>query len=161
MQTSETHGQNYVHTNYSCDLNRLSCFITTSAVSNISMFYDVIDSKSTHWSLMDSTDVQKYVKAILGPKRKDDCYVILTMVYVIMFLTGLVGNVLTCVVIVKNAVMHTVTNSYLMSLASADLLILVLGMYMRSIIIFFCMMYISRINDKYAFFLLEISNLIV
>lgn len=155
MQTSETHGQNYVHTNYSCDQNRLSCFITTSAVSNISMFYDVIDSKPTHWSLMDSTDVQKYVKAILGPKQKDDCYVILTIVYVIMFLTGLVGNVLTCVVIVKNAFMHTVTNSYLISLASADLLILVLGMYMRSIIIFFCMMCIQELMTNMHFFCLK------
>lgn len=156
MQTSETYGQNCVHTNYSCEHGRLLSLITTSAVSNISLLYDVIDSKSTHWSIVDSTDVQKYVKAILGPKRKDDCYVILTMVYVIMFLTGLVGNLLTCVVIVKNAFMHTVTNSYLISLASADLLILVLGMYMmRCIIIFFCLLYLTGNNDQYAFFFLK------
>lgn len=101
------------------------------------------------------------MKVILGLKWKDDCYVILIMVYVIMFLIGFVGNVFICVVIVKNVFMYIVINLYLMSLVLVDFFIFVLGMYMRSIIIFFCMMYILRINDKYVFFLFEISNLIV
>ena len=103
--------------------------IVTYPDPNTSRNYDVIEPRSTDWSLLQNDDVQEYVKAILGPKWKDDCYIILTMVYVIMFLTGLVGNLLTCLVIVKNAFMHTVTNLYLLSLASADLLILVLGKY--------------------------------
>lgn len=77
------------------------------------------------------------MKVILGLKWKDDCYVILIMVYVIMFLIGFVGNVFICVVIVKNVFMYIVINLYLMSLVLVDFLIFVLGMYMRSIIIFF------------------------
>lgn len=82
------------------------------------------------------------MKVILGLKWKDDCYVILIMVYVIMFLIGFVGNVFICVVIVKNVFMYIVINLYLMSLVLVDFLIFVLGMYMRSIIIFFGLMYI-------------------
>lgn len=77
------------------------------------------------------------MKVILGLKWKDDCYVILIMVYVIMFLIGFVGNVFICVVIVKNVFMYIVINLYLMSLVLVDFLIFVLGMYMRSIIIIF------------------------
>lgn len=76
------------------------------------------------------------MKVILGLKWKDDCYVILIMVYVIMFLIGFVGNVFICVVIVKNVFMYIVINLYLMSLVLVDFLIFVLGMYMRSIIFF-------------------------
>lgn len=77
------------------------------------------------------------MKVILGLKWKDDCYVILIMVYVIMFLIGFVGNVFICVVIVKNVFMYIVINLYLMSLVLVDFLIFVLGMYNRSIIFFF------------------------
>lgn len=77
------------------------------------------------------------MKVILGLKWKDDCYVILIMVYVIMFLIGFVGNVFICVVIVKNVFMYIVINLYLMSLVLVDFFIFVLGMYMRSMIIFF------------------------
>ena len=53
----------------------------------------------------------------------------LTFVYVMVFITGVVGNVAVCLVIVKNKSMHTATNYYLFSLAISDLMILVLGKY--------------------------------
>ena len=53
--------------------------------------------------------------------------VILTIVYSCIFLTGVVGNVSTCIVITKNHYMHTATNYYLFSLAISDVLTLILG----------------------------------
>ena len=44
-----------------------------------------------------------------------------------MFVTGVIGNILVCFVIVHNKSMHTATNYYLFSLAIADLIILLLG----------------------------------
>ena len=51
--------------------------------------------------------------------------------YGLIFLTGVVGNVSTCIVIIKNNYMHTATNYYLFSLAISDVLTLILGKYMH------------------------------
>lgn len=48
-------------------------------------------------------------------------------IYVTMALIGIVGNVVTCIVIVSNRNMHTATNCYLFNLAVSDLLILIWG----------------------------------
>ncbi|XP_041984594.1 pyrokinin-1 receptor-like [Aricia agestis] len=66
---------------------------------------------------------------IFGPQR-DPLYVVIpvTIVYSVIFVTGVVGNIFTCTVIVRNKSMHTATNYYLFSLAVSDLLLLVSGM---------------------------------
>lgn len=66
---------------------------------------------------------------IYGPKR-DSIYIVitLTVIYLIIFLTGTVGNVSTCIVIARNKSMHTATNFYLFSLSLSDLLLLVVGL---------------------------------
>ncbi|XP_043520042.1 pyrokinin-1 receptor-like isoform X1 [Frieseomelitta varia] len=62
--------------------------------------------------------------------RRDPLYIVLpiTVIYAVIFLTGLVGNVSTCVVIARNKSMHTATNYYLFSLAVSDLLLLISGL---------------------------------
>lgn len=64
----------------------------------------------------------------LGPKR-DPLYSVIpiTVIYVVIFISGLVGNVCTCFVIIRNRHMRTATNYYLFSLAVSDLLLLVVG----------------------------------
>lgn len=64
-----------------------------------------------------------------GPKR-DSLYIVIpiTVIYTTIFLTGVIGNVSTCIVIAKNKSMHTATNYYLFSLAVSDLLLLVSGL---------------------------------
>ncbi|KAH9420605.1 G-protein coupled receptor [Dermatophagoides pteronyssinus] len=52
----------------------------------------------------------------------------MTILYILILVTGVIGNVLTCVVIARNRYMHTATNYYLFSLAISDLLLLVLGL---------------------------------
>ncbi|CAH0581236.1 unnamed protein product [Chrysodeixis includens] len=66
---------------------------------------------------------------IFGPQR-DSLFIVLpiTIIYSIIFITGLLGNIFTCLVIVRNKSMHTATNYYLFSLAISDLLLLISGM---------------------------------
>ena len=52
----------------------------------------------------------------------------MTVIYVIIFLTGVLGNIAVCLVIIKHKSMHTATNYYLFSLAVADLVALMLGL---------------------------------
>lgn len=62
--------------------------------------------------------------------RRDSLYIVLpiTVIYIVIFFTGLIGNISTCVVIARNKSMHTATNYYLFSLAVSDLLLLVFGL---------------------------------
>lgn len=62
--------------------------------------------------------------------RRDPLYIVIpiTIIFVIIFLTGMIGNISTCVVIAKNKYMHTATNYYLFSLAISDLLLLISGL---------------------------------
>ncbi|XP_049800119.1 pyrokinin-1 receptor-like [Schistocerca nitens] len=64
-----------------------------------------------------------------GPKR-DPLYIVvpITIIYAVIFLTGIIGNISTCIVISRNKHMHTATNYYLFSLAVSDLLLLVSGL---------------------------------
>ncbi|XP_063362638.1 pyrokinin-1 receptor-like isoform X1 [Cydia amplana] len=66
---------------------------------------------------------------IFGPQR-DPMYIVIpiTIMYSIIFVTGLFGNIFTCLVIIRNKSMHTATNYYLFSLAISDLLLLISGM---------------------------------
>lgn len=53
----------------------------------------------------------------------------ISIVLVVIFLTGVVGNACVCVVIVRHPGLHTATNYYLFSLAVSDLLLLLTGKY--------------------------------
>ncbi|PZC73731.1 hypothetical protein B5X24_HaOG208915 [Helicoverpa armigera] len=54
----------------------------------------------------------------------------ISVLLLVIFLTGVVGNVAVCVVIVKHPAMHTATNYYLFSLALSDLLLLLFGKFL-------------------------------
>ncbi|KAL1459936.1 hypothetical protein WDU94_011881 [Cyamophila willieti] len=63
-----------------------------------------------------------------GPKRLPMSVLLpITIVYVGIFVTGVIGNMAVCVVIVNNTSLHTATNYYLFSLAVSDLTLLLLG----------------------------------
>lgn len=57
----------------------------------------------------------------------------LTVIYSAIFLTGIIGNIITCIVISRNKSMHTATNYYLFSLAVSDLLLLISGKYINTL----------------------------
>lgn len=98
--------------------------------------YDVTGSSSSSaaaaftWSSANATNrsIEELLESYLGARYRSmaEC-VVLTIVYAAIFLTGLIGNICTCVVITKNAYMHTATNYYLFSLAISDVMTLILG----------------------------------
>lgn len=65
---------------------------------------------------------------LLLPDR-DPMFIVLPIIilYGLIFVTGVLGNIGTCIVIFRNRSMHTATNYYLFSLAVSDFLLLVSG----------------------------------
>lgn len=61
--------------------------------------------------------------------QRDPMYIVLPVIilYALIFVTGVLGNTVTCIVIARNRSMATATNYYLFSLAVSDFLLLVSG----------------------------------
>lgn len=75
-------------------------------------------------------DSSAYISHVLGPQRSlsMEWMVILTFVYVVIFIMGAVGNLLVVVVILKFRFMReNMTNLYLCNLAVTDLLSVLAG----------------------------------
>ena len=53
--------------------------------------------------------------------------IIITVFYLTVFVTGIIGNISVCNVILCSSHLHTAMNYYLVSLACADLMIIILG----------------------------------
>ncbi|XP_038139515.1 neuromedin-U receptor 1-like [Cyprinodon tularosa] len=70
---------------------------------------------------------EQYLTLQLGPV-KSPCFLPVCITYLLIFMVGVLGNSLTCAVILRYKVMQTPTNYYLLSLAISDLLVLLLGM---------------------------------
>ncbi|XP_062552103.1 pyrokinin-1 receptor-like [Armigeres subalbatus] len=89
--------------------------------SSISLNSASLNHSEIEWSI-DNASI------FFGPKR-DPLYVVIpmTIIYVLIFITGVIGNISTCIVISKNKSMHTATNYYLFSLAVSDFLLLISG----------------------------------
>lgn len=91
--------------------------------------YDESMLSSYNWT------VEHYLFCTRGPKRLQLSVLLpITIVYVGIFVTGVLGNIAVCVVIVNNTSLHTATNYYLFSLAVSDLTLLLLGKFSFSII---------------------------
>nr|BAO01075.1 neuropeptide GPCR A25 [Nilaparvata lugens] len=73
--------------------------------------------------------VEEWLEHCLGPKHLPLRIVVpLTVVYATLFVSGVFGNLAVCIVIARNAALHTATNYYLFSLAVSDLTLLLLGL---------------------------------
>lgn len=83
------------------------------------------DANFTNFEESNASDAE-----IVEFAKRDALYIVIpiTIIYVIIFITGLVGNIATCIVIARNKSMHTATNYYLFSLAISDLLLLISGL---------------------------------
>lgn len=86
---------------------------------------------STNSSLADVDEAclmeEDYLKTLMGPRRSSMFFPV-CLTYMVIFVVGVVGNLLTCSVIARNKMMWTPTNYYLFSLAVSDLLVLLMGM---------------------------------
>uniref|UniRef100_A0A9J2PWR6 G-protein coupled receptors family 1 profile domain-containing protein n=1 Tax=Ascaris lumbricoides TaxID=6252 RepID=A0A9J2PWR6_ASCLU len=77
-------------------------------------------------------NVTEYVIAVLGDRCPAITIVIPTVIiYALILILGVFGNICTCAVIARNSSMHNPTNYYLFSLAISDLLILIMGLPME------------------------------
>ncbi|CAO1426928.1 unnamed protein product [Diamesa serratosioi] len=77
-----------------------------------------------------SDDINSSASMFHEPRESHDpLYVVIpvTFIYVLIFITGIIGNISTCIVIFKNKSMHTATNYYLFSLAISDFILLISG----------------------------------
>ncbi|TRY73171.1 hypothetical protein TCAL_11056, partial [Tigriopus californicus] len=76
----------------------------------------------------DLFDEDVFLSLCLGDKRHPYIYLIpLTVVNCLMFVTGTIGNLLVCYVIVQSPGMRTSTNFFLFSLSMSDLTLLFVG----------------------------------
>ncbi|KAJ9583851.1 hypothetical protein L9F63_021803 [Diploptera punctata] len=86
-----------------------------------------VNDSSQNWF---NQSLEEYLAVTLGPKHLPLRVVLpITVIYVFIFVSGIVGNVAVCLVIARNKSMRTATNFYLFSLAVSDLTLLVLGKY--------------------------------
>ncbi|XP_048816703.1 neuromedin-U receptor 2 [Lagopus muta] len=70
---------------------------------------------------------EDYLAFLCGPKRSH-LFLPMALVYSVIFVVGVIGNFLVCLVILTRRNMKTPTNYYLFSLAVSDLLVLLFGM---------------------------------
>lgn len=93
-----------------------------------SEFFYQNNSHTDTLSGFENESIEEYLVRTLGPKRLPLAVVLpITIIYVTIFVTGIIGNVAVCVVIARNRSMRTATNYYLFSLAVSDLTLLLLG----------------------------------
>lgn len=93
----------------------------------------LLDANASYSSNATYTEwnVDNYLTTHWGPKHLPmDVVIPITIVYILIFVSGVVGNIAVCVVIVRNPSMHTATNCYLFSLAVSDLTVLLFGKYL-------------------------------
>ncbi|XP_068599628.1 neuromedin-U receptor 1 [Brachionichthys hirsutus] len=115
-------------TSYNCSLDRMgekSGWLCSPGEKCININYGM---NGSHMDLDDAClTEEEYLEKYLGPRRSS-VFLQVCLIYLVIFMVGIVGNALTCTVIALNKVMWTPTNYYLFSLAVSDLLVLLLGM---------------------------------
>nr|XP_026497254.1 neuropeptides capa receptor-like [Vanessa tameamea] len=89
---------------------------------------DEFYSRCTNLSYFDCSE-DEMLWCMMGPRRLPLLRIVpITVFLLVIFLTGVIGNVAVCVVIVRHPAMRTDTNYYLFSLALSDLLLLLFGL---------------------------------
>ncbi|KAK9497870.1 hypothetical protein O3M35_003780 [Rhynocoris fuscipes] len=96
---------------------------------NETISLNLIFTESNYEKILENITLEDYIIFSRGPKYLSLKIVIpITIIYSVLFLSGLVGNIAVCFVIATNISMHTPTNYYLFSLALSDLALLILGL---------------------------------
>ncbi|XP_072945542.1 neuropeptides capa receptor-like [Epargyreus clarus] len=90
--------------------------------------YDDFYHRCNNLSSFDCSE-QEMLWWLMGSRRLPLNEIVpISVILVVIFLTGVFGNVCVCVVIVRHPGLHTATNYYLFSLAVSDLLLLLFGL---------------------------------
>ncbi|XP_027875594.1 neuromedin-U receptor 1-like [Xiphophorus couchianus] len=124
-------------------MSELNCSLAALVMTAATVFSDmgcpeiaVMCGMNISWVLANATEQdvremclseEEYLTLQLGP-AKSPRFLPVCITYLVIFMVGVLGNSLTCAVILRYKVMQTPTNYYLLSLAVSDLLVLLLGM---------------------------------
>lgn len=91
-------------------------------------------SKKSHYSNFNVNETEtksskeELLEMTFGPRNKPLTFVIvMSTIYILILMCGIIGNISTCFVVIFNNCMHTTTNYYLFSLAVSDVLSLLMG----------------------------------
>lgn len=111
-------------------LSNLTVDNITNHINERILHHNLVGLRADDDGLMNLTISTTAAAAITSAARRDPLTVVLsvTICYALIFVAGVLGNVVTCVVISKNRSMHTATNYYLFNLAISDLILLLSGM---------------------------------
>lgn len=91
------------------------------AIRYCSKFENASDIRKDPW---------RYIECLQGPQMQDyDIAVSMTAINILVFVTGLIGNVLVCVVIVRHPALNSPTDYFLLNLALSDLTLLIFGKF--------------------------------
>ena len=104
--------------------------VTSAAVTSAETYTSNVSSLLQNLSDVNFSIVSKddYLQMYLGKRYLSSAAMLALMsIYSIIFFTGVLGNLCTCLVIARNRFLHTATNYYLFSLAISDVLTLLLG----------------------------------
>lgn len=125
LENEET--RNDVYKRYLKNLNYSAS--TNISIRNFAKMFFSDNSSAYNATLHQLSDdvVPKPFNNKFSVANSEAVLILLTVIYVIIFITGVLGNVVTCIVIAKNKGMHTAVNYYLFSLAVSDLLLLISG----------------------------------
>ncbi|XP_012939588.1 pyrokinin-1 receptor [Aplysia californica] len=106
--------------------------ITANFTDDVTVYCDVNNTPQAHnlsdvnFSIVSEVE---YLGWFLGDRYiSTAAVVVLSILYTLIFLSGVLGNVCTCVVIARNRFLHTATNYYLFSLAISDVMTLILAL---------------------------------
>lgn len=89
------------------------------------------------FKMVQNISENEYLNLILGPRFLSFHVAMpLTIVYVLIFILGILGNAVTCVLTLSNSSLNSSINYYLTSLALSDITLLILGWYHNYIINF-------------------------
>ncbi|KAK5644176.1 hypothetical protein RI129_008021 [Pyrocoelia pectoralis] len=97
-------------------------------VSEMDSFVRIVEDDD-NLTLSANTSLSDFLENERGNKQLPlEVAIPLTLVNVLIFVSGLVGNISVCVVITRHPALHTATNYYLFNLAISDLTLLIFGL---------------------------------
>ena len=80
------------------------------------------------WHNLTAAQKERYLLSAHGPKHMETTLATgMTVFYAFLFLLGVPGNLLTCLIIFMNSYMRASPNYFLFNLAVADIITLVIG----------------------------------
>lgn len=114
------HNEKYL-THFAQLLNMSNAKLSNLLSQNVSSNGSIMTTMTT------SLDNGQFAGAEAEPDESSTLLIVLTVCYALIFVAGVLGNLITCIVIARNNFMHTATNFYLFNLAVSDLILLVSG----------------------------------